>query len=107
MNIIYDPLNMLPEDVTKYDMQQAIGILLDWARFPSKDVGITMREMYGFPIEPIKDGHISQDGTYNYPQDVPLFPVIQIDHPSQTVYLYRYALVGIVSKDKQEMYRMD
>jgi hypothetical protein len=47
---------------------------------------------------------VDEDGTYKFPEDKPLKPLVTIEGDGEVMYIYEYAIVVIVDKDGNKMY---
>ncbi len=69
-----------------------------------------MLEAYGFGMSGNMldhGGEILADGTYEYPEDEPLYPMVEFRLQTCSVYVYQHALVAVVGDDSKVMTRMD
>jgi hypothetical protein len=47
---------------------------------------------------------VDEDGTYRFPEDRPLKPMVLVEKFGEVAYIYEYAIVVIVDKDGNKMY---
>jgi len=69
-----------------------------------------MLEAYGFGMSGNMldyGGEILGDGTYQYPEDEPLYPLVEFQLKTCSIYVYQHALVAVVGDDSEVMTRMD
>lgn len=67
-----------------------------------------MNDVYGFPVSPMPGGEVDQYGTYRFPEDPPLEPLMKLEAPGGvTLYIYQYAIVALVDPEETIVTRMD
>ena len=98
----FDPLNKLP-DTPDEVISEACGILPLWLVNAPDDEKMldTFKREYQFPFSESTGGKLDTDGTYLYPEDPPLYPLLMVYKPStkETYYQYSYAWVAIEQED--------
>lgn len=62
---------------------------------------------YKFGLYHMDKAEISVNGTYTYPEDEPLFPMIAINTGEGMFFQYQYAIVAIPTPDGHYVTRMD
>lgn len=118
MEVKVDPL----KDYTKVNplrLIEACGIIPQFVNYAA-DTGAEdaqafmdlMSEAYGFGLSGNMLDHggaVSPEGKYTYPEDAPLYPLVEWRTPEGiTVWVYEYAIVAVRdSKDNTVMTRMD
>lgn len=78
---------------------EELGFLPMWAMNPTfRDLSLrdALEQQYGLPLYEISGGTLDKDGTYRYPGDPPLAPLIRIDRGDEVFYQYPHAIVVIV-----------
>lgn len=67
-----------------------------------------MEDQYQFPLYEIDGGEVDADGTFYYPDDPPLHPLIRIERLGEVFLQYHYGMVAFIDKDGQSFVtRMD
>lgn len=95
-----------------HDPMEVLGIPPHWALNP-EFFHLPLKEaleiQYGFgSLIEIEGGSVTADGTYLYPGDPPLKPLIEIGRGDETYYQYDYAIIAIVQKSGETFVtRMD
>jgi len=97
-------------DATNQEIAEACGLL---PHFLDRKDGRTPREQfeanYQFGVHEMRGGTITDDGTYQYPQDPDLVPYMYAEFGNERVYIYRSGIVGIVNRETGDQFltRMD
>jgi len=76
---------------------ETCGILPHWALHAlhqSAEIGEFMEGCYGFPIYEMEGGEVEQDGTYTYPGDPKLPPIMVLYNGEKEILIYQYAIVA-------------
>lgn len=47
---------------------------------------------------------VDEDGTYRFPEDRPLKPMVMVEGEDEILYIYEYAIVVVVDKDGNKAY---
>ena len=110
INFEIDPLGKFPASPNA--IMEAAGLLPHWLNEgvskgePAKDALISR---YQFYMGPMTGGEIIANGSYRFPDDPDLYPIVKADLTEEVVYFYQHAIVGIVNKTTGEQFvtRMD
>jgi hypothetical protein len=92
-----DPLHKYPH-LDPDDMMESLGVLPIWARDkrPQESYEDCFKRCYDFWIGDIGgETEIAEDGTYSYPDDPDMFPVMRMWDEKEEVFFYPHALVAI------------
>ena len=95
-----------------HDPMDVLGLPPHWAlnpfffHMPLKEA---LEIQYGFgSLIEMNGGTVTDEGTYLYPDDPPLEPLIKIERGDETYYQYDYAIIAIVQKSGETFVtRMD
>lgn len=108
-----DPNNKFP-GVEQARILEACGLIpgwiMDWTLNHSEDLPLKdyLDQTYGFGLYAMGEKTtIDPDGTYHYPEDPDLHPLISFTTPLGTLYMYQYAIVAIPTEDGLFVTRMD
>jgi hypothetical protein len=99
-----DPLGHSP-GVPGSKFADACGVLPIWIieamkEFDSvEDVTESVLSAYALPCSKAYGGIISEKGIYLYPEDLPLYPLMEIKTDKVRVLIYHYALIAFQSID--------
>jgi len=111
--IEYDPCGKFSK-IPNADLLNAGGFLPRWCKeYEHYDFSMkkALISNYSFYYGPMPGGKVSEDGTYLFPGDPPLYPYLKITFPNcdETCYIYNYGIVGTVNKRTGEAWltRMD
>jgi len=66
-----------------------------------------LKGCYGMPMLAMTGGSIAENGTYSYPEDPDLQPLVKVEMESCTYYQYHYGIVAIVTSEGTFVCRMD
>lgn len=92
-------INPTGNDTTQKEfIQSLLGMIPFWLDNSEEETAfnaLKSQYLYGFMSES-KDTEIEEDGTYLYPGDPPIYPIVKITRGKETVYIYHYGLVAIV-----------
>ena len=109
-----DPTGFFTKQGAERDrILEACGAIPAWIVHGDQSLGFQERvtKEYGYPVSQSTGGTIDPDGTYHYPEDPPLYPLISIQDGGEFCYQYEHSMVAFISfKDnKQTVYvtRMD
>lgn len=111
---VVDPLQQfIPQGVRKQQLREACGVLCNWI-FPEDDrpaheqVSSRYRFFTGWTNR-VKDEYFEADGTMNYPNDPPQYPLMQAKLRDETITIYLHSFVDFYNeKTKERFYtRMD
>lgn len=84
------------------------GWVAEWADSDSaKSLKDHLDDTYGFGLYQFDQGSINEQGTYSYPQDEDLDPLIKIETDEGDFYMYQYAIVAIPTPTGPFICRMD
>ena len=114
MNMKVDPLNHYRlQGATVDELLGTCGILPHWAVTASPE-GDNFKEAmiknYSFYFGPMEGGTLHPDGSYEYPGDPVLYPILSFEHPdiNDKLFIYEYGMVGAYANDGTTwMTRMD
>lgn len=101
IQLIIDPTKHW-SDLTKNEIVKACGILPLWAANPfllATPLQQAFEAQYPFPMPPIENGTIAPSGVFQYPGDPDLSPLIELERGPETLFIYQYALIGIIRAD--------
>ena len=81
-------------------------ILFNWL-FAGKEVDVTKRakdiliDSYAYYMGDmdITTSTFDMDGTYHYPEDPPMYPLVRVKYEDETVYFYPHAFVASIQSD--------
>ncbi len=96
-----DPLNK-HSNVQEENLIRTFGFIPQWAlnsEFEDKPLKEALDIQYGFGLYELTDTKIKDDGTWKYPGDPDLFPILKLKRGNETLYQYNYGLVAIVQED--------
>lgn len=110
MNIKIDPTGKITEDAPKGQLKEhildACGLIPHWVVSWNKEPEAGPKALfdflditYGFGMHKM-GGTLDADGTYRYPQDPPLYPLISMETRDGTLYQYDYGIVAIPMGDQ-------
>ena len=107
----YDPSKKHPT-MDEATIDEYCAILPYWVNNTPDGVDLveSLTTQYGFgTMLAMKGGIVSSTGTYSYPKDPDLYPLLRIDRVHETVFIYHYGIVSILYKDGRPSYttRMD
>lgn len=95
--IKFDPLGKYPH-LEKAQIVEALGILPVWAcdKRPEEGFEDCFKRCYDFWMGDIGgETEIAEDGTYSYPDDPDMYPVLRLWDGEEEVLFYPHALVAI------------
>lgn len=96
-----DPLDKF-HHMTDNEIYQTLGALPYWVineqymEIPLKEA---LDKQYGFGLYKSTGQTIEKDGTYKFPGDPNLYPLIKIERKDEIFYQYLYGMVVFVNKD--------
>ncbi len=96
-----DPLNKYPH-VSEENLIATLGFIPGWAlnsEFEDKPLKEALDVQYGFGLYEMTGSTIEEDGTWKYPEDPDLFPILELKRGNETLYQYEHGLVAIVQED--------
>lgn len=88
--------------LTKNEIVKACGVLPLWAANPfllSIPLQQAFETQYAFPMPPLGGGTLTPEGTFTYSGDPNLHPLIKLERGPETLFVYPYAIIGIVKAD--------
>ncbi len=102
-----DPHNYF-KDVSSERLVQACGILPHFIH-DRKDVVETALKRYRFPVNPFSGYEIYDNGTYQYPGDPALHPLMTCVAGGKEIFIYEHSWIAFRDLETKEtiMYRMD
>lgn len=111
LKIVIDPTNSYPKDL-RGGLMDATGLIPYFIAEAAEETtarGVydVMVEAYGFGGHEMDGGSVSSDGTYSYPEDPDLAPLVSFELDAGFVYVYQYGIVGIASPNETIVTRMD
>ena len=111
--IQFDPLGAYPSTEPSA-LVEATGFLAPWALewaanpAPTEDLPSHMEACYGFgELHRLEGGTINPDGTFSYPGDPDLSPIMKLSAHGETFYVYPHAIVAFLSEYSTFVSRMD
>jgi len=108
--ITIDPLGKFSQTSEK-SIIEACGIIPYWIVNGDHDKKIMdiFREKYSFGIHEMTGATILNNGTYLYPEDPPLYPLIRLHRGGEVMFQYDHAIVAVTRPDTGETFitRMD
>lgn len=110
MKFIIDPTNSF--NIGEGTINDILGILPLWvSEIPEdEDLKNGLEEAYGMgSLYSMTGGLVEEEGTYIYPSDPELKPLVRCDRVNETYYQYHYGIISIVYKDGRDTFvtRMD
>jgi len=85
------------------NLLEACGFIPEWVMYDKDHDDLNMKDMlethYPYGMFEIDNSIIDSDGTYHYPEDPDMYPLIKMERGEETLYQYKYGLVAIVQKD--------
>ena len=98
INITVDPhnkFNHVPSEI----MLEQCGLLLHWLEHgPQEFLKDRLISAYVFYVGPMEGGTLRVDGTYIYPQDPDLYPIVSFEVADEICFIYEYGIVGVFNK---------
>jgi hypothetical protein len=77
------------------EIVELCGLLLYFIdAFNTDSFRVQMESRYGFPLCEISGGEVKPDGTYIYPEDPILYPIMEIRRGEEICWIYEYAIVA-------------
>ena len=105
IQLTFDPTKHYTR-LSKNEITHACGVLPLWAANPfllSTPLQQAFEAQYPFPMPPIEGGTITPEGTpegtFTYSGDPNLYPLIKLERGPETLYIYHYAIIGIIKAD--------
>lgn len=98
-----DPLHHHLDTRSPESIHQETGIIVHWCttREPNHTLKETLDLNYQFGMDPMTGGTILSNGIHKYPSDPDLYPLVSITYEEETVYVYEYGIVGIVTETEE------
>ena len=104
MIIKYDPLNMFM-NVSDSDLGNLCSVIYHWAGI-ALIANMPMREVihrhYGYALDPMEGGSVTENGLYSYPSDPDLYPLCKIEMSQEIIFFYEYEIIAIRNKDDKK-----
>lgn len=73
-----------------------------------EDAQTALTSRYQFYMGPLEGGRILPNGSFQYPGDPVLHPIVSCHLPDESIYFYQHAIVGVVkTTGEQWLARMD
>jgi hypothetical protein len=108
-----DPCNQfIPNGVKKQALRDACGILCNWI-YPEDPAPaheqVSGRYRFFMGWNPIEDEYFEADGTFNYPEDPPQYPLMQAKLRDETITIYLHSFIDFYNENTKERFytRMD
>ena len=101
LKILIDPLdeNLSPK-FNYRQMTEACGIIPHWIRrLNHASIKERLLESYPYFSGEMVGGALHRDGTYTYPEDPDLFPLMSFESDTEICFIYVYGIVGIFNKE--------
>lgn len=102
-----DPNNKFP-GVSGIALINACGLIPMWVESVDEDQSIkdSVIAAYQFPTYKF-EGEVLADGTYRYPGDPDLHPIVSWTRGDETVFMYQHAIIAFITGDDVFITRMD
>jgi len=82
---------------------EACGFIPEWVINDRDHDDLNIKDMlethYPYGMFEMDKSVVDPDGTYHYPQDPDMFPLIKMKRGEETLYQYQHGIVAIVQKD--------
>ena len=97
--VIIDPL-LKHGEWTQKQIIEMLGLVPNWAAeglVNDADGGMkeTLINNYPYYGGAMTGGTIEEDGTYHYPEDPPLYPLVSMRGKNETFFMYEYGMVAV------------
>lgn len=108
--VTLDPTGYYLKRKVPYDnIIDACGVLMAWGwdAVQADDAITKMTDFYPYPCSGLKNVIVRADGTYLYPGDPAMHPLMSVTSDTAEVFVYEHAMVAIRQGDKTFVTRMD
>ena len=109
ITVVIDPLDKFP-DLSEKQIMEICGLIPYWILTP-EHINLSIKEIleieYKWGMNYFDKGEIGRDGTFYYPEDPPIYPLILMKREKEILYQYESGMVSFTDNGHKYITRMD